>query len=213
MVALAPTLALHAFTNWDLAAAAFVGLALYSWSRRQPVWAGVWLGLGVATKLYPVLFLIPLLALCWRSGHLRSWLRTALATLGLARYGDREGAARLTSAMFETAVLSDMRLPELFCGFHRNAGEPPVAYPVACLPQAWAAGSVFMMLQACLGIAVRGDSGQVEVTNPILPVGIDHLFIEGLQVGDGAIDLSFEREPHRVAVHSNSRGPSLRLSY
>jgi glycogen debranching enzyme len=138
---------------------------------------------------------------------------TALATLGLARYGDRDGAARLTSAMFETAVQSDMRLPELFCGFHRNAGEPPVAYPVACLPQAWAAGSVFMMLQACLGIAVRGDSGQVEVTNPILPVGIDHLFIEGLQVGDGAIDLSFEREPHRVAVHSNSRGPSLRLSY
>ena len=138
---------------------------------------------------------------------------TALATLGLARYGEREGAARLTSAMFETAVLSEMRLPELFCGFHRNAGEPPVDYPVACLPQAWAAGSVFMMLQACLGIAVRGESGEVEVTNPILPVGIDHLFIEGLQVGGATIDLNFEREPTRVAVHSNSRGPSLRLSY
>ena len=41
-----------------------------------------------------------------------------------------------------------MRLPELFCGFERAAGEPPVAYPVACLPQAWASGSVFMVLQA-----------------------------------------------------------------
>ena len=57
--------------------------------------------------------------------------------------------------MFETAVKFDMPLPELLCGFQRWPGEPPIAYPVACLPQAWAAASVFMMLQAgsssCLG--------------------------------------------------------------
>ena len=65
---------------------------------------------------------------------------TAICTAGIARYGLRDGAAALLSAMFETAVRLDMRLPELFCGFPRRPGEPPIAYPVACLPQAWAAG-------------------------------------------------------------------------
>jgi rod shape-determining protein MreD len=69
----------------------------------------------------------------------------------MARYGDREGAVRLLSELFEAAVRFDMRLPELYCGFPRSAGEPPIAYPVACLPQAWSAGSIFMVLQACLG--------------------------------------------------------------
>ena len=43
------------------------------------------------------------------------------------------------------------RLPELFCGFPRRPGEGPTLYPVACAPQAWAAGAVFMLLQAALG--------------------------------------------------------------
>ncbi len=138
---------------------------------------------------------------------------TALATLGLARYGERDSVARLTSALFETATQYDMRLPELFCGFPRAAGEAPIAYPVACLPQAWAAGSVFMMLQACLGVSVRGDLGDVEVVNPVLPIGIDRISIERLAVADGDIDLTFERQGSRIAVHSNSRGPRLRVSH
>jgi glycogen debranching enzyme len=138
---------------------------------------------------------------------------TALTTLGLARYGERQGVARLTSALFETAVQFDMRLPELFCGFTRAAGEAPVPYPVACLPQAWAAGSVFMMLQACLGVSIRAEAGEVEVRSPILPIGIDRLSIERLDVGGETIDLTFERQGTRVAVHSNSRGPRLRVRY
>jgi glycogen debranching enzyme len=138
---------------------------------------------------------------------------TAIATLGLARYGERDAVAQLTAGLFETAVQFDMRLPELFCGFSRCAGEPPVAYPVACLPQAWAAGSVFMMLQACLGLTVRGDAGEVEIRNPILPIGIDRLTLERLNVGGETIDLTFERMGARIAVHSNSRGPRLRVSY
>src|SRR5436305_13794620 len=50
LVALAPALLFHAFTNWDLAATAFAALGLWAWARRRPVWAGVFLGLGVATK-------------------------------------------------------------------------------------------------------------------------------------------------------------------
>ncbi|MBL8555216.1 MAG: amylo-alpha-1,6-glucosidase [Phenylobacterium sp.] len=138
---------------------------------------------------------------------------TALAALGLSYYGERRGVVKVTAAMFEAAMRFDMRLPELWCGFPRAAGEPPVAYPVACLPQAWAAGSVFMLLQACLGLQVLGDSGEVEIRDPQLPLGIDRLSVEGLEVGDGSIDLVFERQGARVAVHSNSRGPRLRVRY
>jgi glycogen debranching enzyme len=120
---------------------------------------------------------------------------------------------KLTSGLFEAATLLEMRLPELFCGFPRAAGESPVAYPVACLPQAWAAGAVFMLLQGCLGLRVHGEAAEVEIHNPTLPIGIDRLSLEGLVVGDGDIDLAFERQGVRVAVHSNSRGPRLRVSY
>jgi glycogen debranching enzyme len=138
---------------------------------------------------------------------------TALSALGLSYYGERAGVVKLTSAMFECATQLEMRLPELYCGFPRAAGEQPVAYPVACLPQAWAAGSVFMLLQACLGLSIDSEGAQVEVRDPALPVGIDRLSINGLRIGDGGIDLTFERQGNRVAVHSNSRGPSLRVRY
>ncbi len=79
LVAVAPGLLLHATTNWDLIAVALAGLGLLAWARSRPVLAGVLLGLGTATKLYPVLFLVPLLVLCWRTGRLRAGVTTALA--------------------------------------------------------------------------------------------------------------------------------------
>jgi uncharacterized membrane protein len=82
LVALAPGLLLHAFTNWDLIAVAFAAGALLAWSRRAPRLAGILLGLGAATKLYPILLLVPLGLLCLRAGRLRSWLRTALWSIG-----------------------------------------------------------------------------------------------------------------------------------
>ena len=77
--AVAPLLVLHHSTNWDLVAMALAGLGLVQWARRRPLAAGVLLGLATATKLYPVLFLVPLLALCWRAGRLRAWTVTAAA--------------------------------------------------------------------------------------------------------------------------------------
>ncbi|HEX5378185.1 MAG TPA: amylo-alpha-1,6-glucosidase, partial [Phenylobacterium sp.] len=136
---------------------------------------------------------------------------TAICAMGLARYGERDGVVELMSELFETASNLDMRLPELFCGFPRSAGEPPVAYPVACLPQAWAAGSVFMTLQACLGLTVDGLAGEIEIRDPRLPNGIDHLWVNGLRVGDEKVDLCFERIGDRVAVHSTGGGVPVRL--
>jgi uncharacterized membrane protein len=70
MVAASPVLLLHVVTNWDLAAVALTGLGLWAWSRGSPrtqVAAGVLLGLGIATKLYPVFVLLALVMLCVRA--------------------------------------------------------------------------------------------------------------------------------------------------
>jgi uncharacterized membrane protein len=81
LFALAPGLALHGTTNWDLIAMAFAGGGLLCWARRRPVLAGALLGLATAAKLYPILFLVPLALLCWRGGRLRAFAITAGSTL------------------------------------------------------------------------------------------------------------------------------------
>ncbi len=125
---------------------------------------------------------------------------TALCAIGFRRYGGADAVPRLLSALFEAAVSFDMRLPELFCGFPRHAGEPPVAYPVACLPQAWAAASVFGILQACLGLQVDGWRNELHVRAPRLPLGIGELRLENLPVGPRRLDLVFREAGGRVMV-------------
>lgn len=132
----------------------------------------------------------------------------ALCAAGLARYGERVGVVRLLSGLFETAVNFDMRLPELFCGFPRARGEGPIAYPVACLPQAWASGAVFMTLQACLGLRVDGARNRIRIDRPHLPIGIETLTVEALPVGERQVTLTFQRIGDRVVVSPQGARPS-----
>jgi uncharacterized membrane protein len=81
MFALAPSLVLHGTTNWDLIAVALAGMGLCAWASRRPVVAGVLLGLATATKLYPVLFLVPIVLLCARAVKWRQAVAVTLATL------------------------------------------------------------------------------------------------------------------------------------
>ncbi|MFE3290247.1 glycosyltransferase family 87 protein [Rhodococcus sp. NPDC059234] len=79
LVAASPLVVVHAFTNFDPLATAFAGAGLLAWARKRPVLAGVLLGLGGATKLYPLLLLGPLLVLCLRAGRMRDWFRLTAA--------------------------------------------------------------------------------------------------------------------------------------
>jgi len=81
MFALAPSLVLHGTTNWDLLAVALAGMALCAWASKRPVLAGLLLGLATATKLYPVLFLLPLVLLCARAAKWRQAVAVTLATV------------------------------------------------------------------------------------------------------------------------------------
>jgi len=125
---------------------------------------------------------------------------TALCAAGIAHYGNRRAAAQLLSELFKAATHFDARLPELYCGFARRPGEPPVGYPVACLPQAWSSGAGFMLLQACLGVEIDSATRTVHVDRPQLPVELERLPIRGLQVADERVDLVFERVGDRVTA-------------
>lgn len=73
MVALAPTMILAATINWDLLALAAVAVSLLLWARKYPTWAGVFLGLAIAAKFYPIVMLGPFLLLCWRAKQMKSF--------------------------------------------------------------------------------------------------------------------------------------------
>jgi glycogen debranching enzyme len=134
---------------------------------------------------------------------------TAIVAAGLARYGFTDHAQRIAEGLLEAAEQFDGRLPELFCGFTRAPSEAPIAYPVACLPQAWSSGSVFMTMQSCLGLEIDGVHGEIQVTRPRLPIGIDHLTIRRLSVGSNQVDLSFQRVGDRVVAYLDTRHEGL----
>ncbi len=118
---------------------------------------------------------------------------TAICAAGMARYGERRGAARLMNDLLRASRAFGHRMPELLCGFNRRAGEPPIAYPVTCMPQAWAAASPFLLLQACLGLSIDARRREVRVVRPNLPHGMDSLHIDCLDVAGAEVHLVFQR--------------------
>lgn len=125
----------------------------------------------------------------------------AIIAAGMARYGFREFAGRILMGLLDVSNTVDLhRLPELFCGVDRREGEGPTLYPVACSPQSWAAASVFMLLQACLGISVDGQAKRIIFDRPYLPEGIPQLWIRGLSIDHSRIDLSLQRHAGTVRI-------------
>jgi glycogen debranching enzyme len=136
----------------------------------------------------------------------------AIAAAGLARYGLTAGASRIFSALFDLSQAVDgYRLPELICGFHRRAGDSPTLYPVACAPQAWAAGAVYLGLQACLGLEINTSAKRISFERPQLPEAIDWLRIVNLAVGPASADLMLTRHEHDVGVTVLRRDGDLQI--
>ena len=73
MVAVAPVVMAEGLINWDIFAVALTAAALFAWGKKHPYVAGIFFGLAVAAKLYPLFILGPLLLLCLRSRHLRAF--------------------------------------------------------------------------------------------------------------------------------------------
>jgi glycogen debranching enzyme len=118
----------------------------------------------------------------------------SLIAAGFARYDLRESAAAVLAGLLDASLFFDLhRLPELFCGFPRRPGEAPTLYPVACAPQSWASGAVFLLLEACLGLSVSASERRLTFSKPILPRFLQQVTIRGLKVGDARADLLLTR--------------------
>jgi glycogen debranching enzyme len=136
----------------------------------------------------------------------------ALIAAGLKRYGYVKATNRVATAIFDAAIHADyMRLPELFCGFTRRTPHQPVAYPVACSPQAWAAGSPLLMLQAMLGISAQAGRNMLTVNKPHLPPWLNEVELRNLRVGDSSISLVFRREGEITAFSLLDRKGDIRV--
>jgi glycogen debranching enzyme len=130
----------------------------------------------------------------------------ALIAWGMARYGLKRFAVQVLSGLFDACLEMDMqRMPELFCGFHRRPHEGPTRYPVACSPQSWAAGAVYLLLQACLGLEVDAPQRQIRLLHPELPGWMKRVTLRNLRVGGAEVDLRLRRHDPDVSVSLERR--------
>lgn len=138
----------------------------------------------------------------------------AIIGMGFKRYGFEAELNELATAIYDTCRNFDYyRLPELFCGSPRTLHNRPVRYPVACRPQAWAAGSIPMLLQAILGLVANAPKNELTVVNPVLPYWLEDVEVRGLRVGDHSVDLLYEQREGRTKVSViNARGVRVRVA-
>jgi glycogen debranching enzyme len=126
---------------------------------------------------------------------------TALCAAGLRSYGYDDDFVAIFEALLEAASHADnYRLPELFAGFSRTEFETPVPYPVACQPQAWAAGAIPYLLTTGLGLHAAGLEHTLRIRRPSLPRWVNRVEVTDLRVGNARVNLLFERAGSRVAL-------------
>jgi glycogen debranching enzyme len=119
----------------------------------------------------------------------------ALIALGLRRRGFLDQAERVFTGIFQAAQhFSEYRLPEVFDGFGQDQYPRPVHYPVACSPQAWAAGALPLLLQTALGLEPEATDHKLHIRNPRLPAWLASLTVRDLRIGDASVDLKYRRE-------------------
>ena len=125
----------------------------------------------------------------------------ALIAAGFARYGFRREAARVFEGLFSASTYVDLRrLPELFCGFPRQQTRGPTFYPVACMPQAWAAAAPLYLVQTCAGLSFDPRAQRITFREPVLPQFLDEIVLRGLAVESGKADVALRRSNRHVVV-------------
>jgi glycogen debranching enzyme len=111
--------------------------------------------------------------------------------LGLKRYGFHDETCKVAEAITDAIKYFAMdQLPELYAGTQRDASNFPVQYIGANVPQGWAAGSVFSLLQAMLGLQPDAPHGMLYV-DPFLPDWMPDLLVRDLRVGSMVFDIRF----------------------
>jgi glycogen debranching enzyme len=133
----------------------------------------------------------------------------SLIVAGLKRYEMDDDALKVAEELIDAARRFPLyRLPELYCGFARDRRyfSMPAQYPVSCSPQAWAAGSIFLLVQSLLGLRVDARTNRVTL-RPTLPHDLNLIRLSNLQIGKHRIDLDVRRENGTTRVDVTRAAP------
>jgi glycogen debranching enzyme len=123
----------------------------------------------------------------------------ALIAMGFKLYGfDAEAAEVAHDVSVAASHFILNQLPELYTACHRTATNFPVQYIGANVPQAWAAGAVFMLTQALLGFVPDAPHDRLYV-DPNLPAWLPDLAVHGLHIGSRKLDIRFWRDGGETA--------------
>lgn len=133
----------------------------------------------------------------------------SIIAAGMAKYGSKDSTLSILNSLYNASMFFELhRLPELYCGFEMREAGGPILYPGACSPQAWATGSIFLLLNSCLGIRINGFENRVSFCNPMLPEFIDSLKIKNLKIGKGNADIKIEKHRNDVGINiQRKEGP------
>ncbi|WP_071515800.1 amylo-alpha-1,6-glucosidase [Geitlerinema sp. PCC 9228] len=138
---------------------------------------------------------------------------SALVAAGLRSLGWVDAALTVAAGLLDmTHYQPSKRPPELLCGYQRRSNSPPINYPVACSPQAWATGSVFQLLQMMLNPIPDAANGCLRLVKPRLPAFLSRLSIHNLQVGNSHIDLELERQGEHTACRILKQQGNIQIS-
>jgi glycogen debranching enzyme len=164
---------------------------------RRLTGPGMWSGWGIRTLSSETVGYNPIgyhLGTIWPHDN-------GICAAGFARYGLFDEARLVAGTLLEATMhFREARLPELFCGFERDRSPLPVPYPVACSPQAWAAGSVFHLVSATLGMQPDARGKTLELLHPALPASLATLRMRNLRVGEALVDLEFSSVDGSISV-------------
>ncbi len=125
--------------------------------------------------------------------------------MGMKRYGFHEEVGKIAEGIYGAAgCFAAHRLPELFAGVSIEASSFPIQYRGANIPQGWASGSLFMLLQAMLGLAPDAPNDVIHV-DPVLPAWIPSLTLRNLVVGRFSFDIEFTGTDFKILRGDRSR--------
>jgi glycogen debranching enzyme len=129
----------------------------------------------------------------------------SIIAMGFRRYGFAAQAASVARDISRAAsYFRNNQLPELYAGIQRDGTNFPVQYLGANVPQAWAAGSAFMLLQAMLGLVPDAPRGKLYI-DPALPAWMPDVTLSDLTVGSERFSIRFRREGD-ATVHEVLQG-------
>jgi glycogen debranching enzyme len=124
----------------------------------------------------------------------------SLCVAGLVRYGFCEEAATVTGGLLHAlSHYPDHRLPELFAGYGTAEAPVPVEYPTANRPQAWASGTIFLLLACMVGM----DTATWRLDGaPYLPTGTQRLRLDGILSDHAPTCVDLSRDDHNGVARS-----------